>query len=265
MVKVSRLGNLRGDVVQAITLIGGDNTTTSRTITITCYADVTLSKITVPVILVDNTTVTKNMTITVTIGDYTVTEIVEYDATETGERTVECNVGYEVTEGSTVTIRASGSNCYIHYGTTSNYGVAGQMMVDNSFEAVLYVDVTVSWTINENNNGYPYIVGFTPSAEESEGYQDPKPLNSWKIDASNDGYPYIVPPDESEFIGYDDPKPLNSWKIDANNDGYPWTWGFTEIIAGQNIFFKTANGLIPLTAYYKTGSGLIPLTMKTKE
>lgn len=228
MVKVSGLGNLRGDVVQAITLIGGDNTTTSRTITITCYADVTLSKITVPVILADNTAATKKMTITVTIEDYTVTEIAEYDVTETGERTVECNVGYEVTEGSTITIRASGSNCYIHYDATSNYGVAGQMMVDSSFEAILYVDVTALWAIDANNDGYPYIIGFAPSTEESEGYQDPKPLNSWKID--------------------------------ANNDGYPWTWGFTEFVAGQNIFFKTADGLVPLVAYYKRQDELIHLT-----
>lgn len=55
------------------------------------------------------------------------------------------------------------------------------------------------------------------------------------------------------------------WKIDLNNAGYPWTWGFTEIVAEQNIFFKTENGLIPLTAYYKTDSGLIPLTVKIKE
>ena len=214
--------------MQAISLIGGDNTTTGRTITITCYADVTLSKITVPVILADNTTATKKMTITITVGDYTVTEIAEYDVTETGERTVECNIGYEAVEGSTVTIRASGSNCYINYGTTSNYGLAGQMMVVNSFEAVLYVDVAALWAIDANNNGYPYIIGFAPSTEESEGYQDPKPLNSWKID--------------------------------ANNDGYPWTWGFTEFVAGQNIFFKTADGLVPLVAYYKRQDELIPLT-----
>ncbi len=84
----------------------------------------------------------------------------------------------------------------------------------------------------------------------------------WKIDANNDGYPWCgVIADPTPFQGYNNPKPLDSWKIDANNDGYPWTWGFTEIVAGQNIFLKTTDGLVPLVAYYNDGEDrLIPLT-----
>ncbi len=83
-----------------------------------------------------------------------------------------------------------------------------------------------------------------------------------QITDENDGYPYLpgYSPDKSIFTGYDLPKPLNSWKIDANNNGYPWSWGFAEVVVGDaNIFLKTENGLIPLTAYYKKDSGLIPL------
>lgn len=87
------------------------------------------------------------------------------------------------------------------------------------------------------------------------------------INDSNNGYPYTwQPPDTSVFVGYEPPRPLNSWKIDSNNKGYPWSWGFTEATGGSNIFFKTANGLVPLTAYYKNTGGLIPLAFsKIKE
>lgn len=88
----------------------------------------------------------------------------------------------------------------------------------------------------------------------------------WITDNQNNGYIWCgVLADPTPFQGYVDPKPLNSWKIDTNNNGYPWTWGFTEIVVGQNIFLKTKNELIPLTPYYKTDSGLIPLTAKVKE
>ncbi|GEM_PF-6533687 len=116
----------------------------------------------------------------------------------------------------------------------------------------------------DDNAGYPHIIGYPPDDTVFTGYQQPKPPNSWKIDSNNAGYPHIIgyPPDETEFTGYQDPKPLNSWKRDDyNNGGYPYTWGFTEIVPGQtNIFLKTADGLVTLTAYYKYTGGLIPLT-----
>lgn len=215
--------------MQAVHLIGGENTATSRTITINCYTDITISDITIPITLEDTTTATKNATITVTAGVFVATETAQYTETETGSRTITVNVGHTVPAYSSYTIRFSGSRCYVNYGTSTAYSTTGQMVVTNGFECILNVDVTNIWQIDTNNGGYPCPIGVTV--------------------------------DNSVFSGYQPPKPLNSWKLDANNGGYPWTWGFTEIQTGQNIFLKTTDGLVPLVAYYNDGEDrLIPLT-----
>lgn len=221
--------------MQAAQMLGGSSTTTSRTATLVFYADATLSKISVPVTLADSTTVTKYTTITVTIGDYTFTERTDFDAVETGDRTIDFNVGYTIPANTTVTIKMLGANVYVNYGAATLYNLPGQIVVTGgSFAALLYVDTPSIWVVTDDNAGYPHIIGYSP--------------------------------DDSIFEGYQPPKPPNSWKIDSNNAGYPWTWGFTEIIQGESIIYqKTETGCIPIFLYKKTIEGIIPVQLKRKE
>lgn len=224
--------------MQTVSLVGGDNTTYSRDMYLTFCRDTLLSKVNIPVNLENNTDVTKQIRIIIYVNNSIIfDQTYYYSAEETGKRTIETEINATITIGTEVIIRAyAGSRCYVWYSSEIPKYSIEQIIVENSFEAALSIDGSSVWNITTANDGYPC-------------------LNEVKFD-------------ESEFVGYTDPKPLNSWKIDPNNiinDGYPYIWNFSEIATEQNIFFKTENGLIPLTAYYKTDNGLIPLTVKIKE
>ena len=211
-----------------VMIAGGDSTTSSRTATMIFTTKAIINSIKIPIILADSTS-TKKAVVTVTINNVAYAETFDFDGTKTGAREIEISLGYEAQ--GTVTVKFAGTNATINYGTYTYPIICEDAMFVKNYA----YNLTISYTV-------------------------PK---VWEITGSNEGYPHLTDfaPDTSVFTGYDPPKPFNSWKIDANNDGYPWTWGFTEVVAGEaNIFLKTESGLIPLTAYYKNDSGLIPLT-----
>lgn len=212
------------------TIDGGPNTATTQTLSLTLSAETNISTVNIPVMLASNNSV-KSVTVTITVDEdteKTVTKTFDYDTTEHDERTVSFDAG--LTGKTSMSIRCICKNATIDYGTYTYPFILGEgvSVARGAYNMTLSISVTKTWGISSKNDGYPL------QADNS-------------IDAS-------------VFMGYGPPKPLDSWKIDSNNNGYPWTWGFTEIIGGSSIFFKTADGLVPLTAYYKNANGLIPLT-----
>jgi hypothetical protein len=210
---------------------GGSKTTSNASATLVCYANITISKISVPIELNANTTVAKSAAITIKIENNTIyTNTISYDITETGNRTAEFDLGYSISAGTTVTVQMTGIYVTANYGASTPYGIAGQIVVNNGgFAATITIDATNVWDITNDNNGYPCMPDYLP--------------------------------DESERNGWTDPKPLNSWKTGTANDGYPYTWGFTEIIAGNTgAYLISTDGLIPLMIYYNAGSNFIQLT-----
>ena len=212
------------------TIDGGSNTATTQTLSLTLSAETNISTVNIPVMLASNNSV-KSVTVTITVDEdteKTVTKTFDYGTTEHDERTVSFDAG--LTGCTSISIRCACKNATINYDIYTYPFVLGDgvAVASGAYNMTLSINAVKVWAINGKNNGYPL-----------------------QIDNSLD---------ISVFEGYTEPKPLNSWKLDANNNGYPWTWGFTEIIGGSSIFLKTADGLVPLTAYYKGTGGLVPLT-----
>ena len=113
------------------------------------------------------------------------------------------------------------------------------------------------YTCSASYTYHPGEVVLYPNVVKSVMSLEVQPEIYWTADG---GYPYIgsTAPDIIQPQPYPTPKPVNAWTLDNNNDGYPWIWGFAKT-AKQNIYLKTAEGLVPLTAYYKTRTGFLPL------
>ena len=212
------------------TIEGGSNTNKERTINLTLSTETNINTVNIPILLADSNSI-KSVTITVTVdGDkeHSVTKTLEYDNTARNERTISVSVG--LTGQTSISIQCSCKNATINYGTYTYPFVLGDgvAVASGAYNMILSVSAVKVWAISGKNNGYPL-----------------------QIDNSLDA---------SLFEGYTEPKPFNSWKLDSNNAGYPWTWGFAEISDENNIFLKTADGLVLLMAYYKSTGGLVPLT-----
>lgn len=206
--------------------------------------------------------VSARLTLTIQRGGYTASSVAK-DLTfdSSGERDVTFDgLNSELDPYYRWNIGIASSNRNVSFYTCSapyTYHPGEAILYPNVVKSVMLFEVLPEsyWTAD---GGYPYIGSPAPDIIPPLPYPAPKPVNAWRT--SDGGYPYIdrPTPDIIPPLPYPEPKPANAWTLDNNNDGYPWIWGFAKT-AKQNIYLKTAEGLVPLTPYYKAGTSPIPL------
>ncbi len=91
----------------------------------------------------------------------------------------------------------------------------------------------------------------------------------WTIDSQNDGYPYPIGTDPTEFTEFEkdeDGYPLNwgVWKLDDQNEGYPWPTGYLPARVGGGIYKKINGVLYPIAVYKKVNGVLYPVLIYKK-
>lgn len=109
-----------------------------------------------------------------------------------------------------------------------------------------------------NRQGYPLDCQITVNYDQA-----------WTIDGQNDEYPYPVGTDPTEFTEFEkdaDGYPINwgVWKLDDQNDGYPWIVGYLPASGGGQFFEKLQGQLIARPLFIKSNGTLIPVQFTVK-
>lgn len=129
-----------------------------------------------------------------------------------------------------------GRQARVYYGTSGDFIIGMVANPTNAAEMIIDVEYVPIWTIDGQNEGYPYPAG-----------TDPTEFTEFEKDA--DGYP------------------LNwgVWKLDDQNEGYPWPTGFLPVhVAGGGIYKKINGVLYPVSIYKKVNGVLYPVMVYKK-